>query len=90
MKNMYDTLIETCTNERLDEVVFLDPDFCKINKELGKALKRFDKLSLPRKKVKKIDRIFTLYGEQSARYTVLAYAQGIKDAVYLLKQMGVI
>lgn len=90
MKNIYDVIIENCTNERLDEIVFQDEDFCTIDSQLDEALSHYDTLTISKQDVKEINRIFDLYGAHSARYAALAYRQGLQDSVELLKGLKII
>lgn len=90
MKNIYDVLIENLTNERLDEIAFLDKKFRSADKKLDEALKLYAKLPVTEEDAKVVDRVFDAYAAQNARYAALAYKQGIEDAIQLLKEMGVI
>lgn len=89
-KNLIGILTENFTNERLDEIAFKDKDFRLSDRKLNKSLKQYDKLSLPKEDDKVMERVFDAYGEQSARYAAIAYRQGMKDSVKLLKEIGVI
>ena len=90
MKGIYETLIEYCTNERLDEIAFQNEDFCVIDTQLNDALAYYDTLSISKQDAKSISRIYDLYNEQSAITRQIAYQQGIKDTVELLKSLGLI
>lgn len=90
MKNIYETLIEQCTNERLDEIAFQNKDFCAVDKKLNEALAYYDTLSISKQDAKSISRIFDLYAEQVAILRQIAYQQGIKDTIDLLKSLGLI
>ena len=90
MKDVYQILIENLTGKRLDEAVFQDEGFISANKTLDEALAEYDKLSLPNADDKVVRHVFDSYIAQSARYAEVAYGQGIKDAVQLLKDMGII
>ena len=89
MKNIHEILIENLTNERLDKIVFRDKEFRLADKKLNKALKLYDKLSLPEDDAKVVSRVFDAYAAQSARYVSLAYRQGMKDTVKFLKKVEV-
>lgn len=89
MKKIYKILIENLTNERLDKIAFRDKEFRSADKKLNKALKLYDKLSLPKEDAKVVSRVFDAYVAQNARYAELAYKQGIKDTVKLLKKIEV-
>lgn len=89
-KTLLGILIENFTNERLDEIAFKDKGFRSSDRKLNESLKQYDGLSLRKEDDKVMDRVFDAYGEQSARYAAIAYRQGMKDSVKLLKEMGVI
>ena len=90
MENIYEILIDNCTNERLDKIAFRDTELHSINNALDEALKQYDKLSLSKKETMQINKLLDLYVSQSSRYATLAYKQGIEDAVMLLKEIGII
>lgn len=89
MKNVYQTLIENLTNERLDQIVFQDKDAFLTDKKLNEVLEQYHKMELPEKDTRVIDMAFELYAEQCAQFVHAAYKQGMEDAVQLLKEMGV-
>lgn len=89
MKNIYEILIEHCTDV-LDEVAFQNEDFCAVDKKLNKALAHYDKLSISKQDSKSISRIFDLYAEQGAIFSQIAYQEGIKNTIELLKSLGLI
>lgn len=90
MKSIYEILIENATNERLDEIISLDKEYLMINAQLNVAQQEYTDLKLPKEQIKIIDKMVYLYTAHSARYSTLAYKQGIEDAVSLLKYTGVI
>lgn len=90
MKKAYKNLIENFTNERLDKIAFRDKEFRSADRKLNESLKQYEGLSLPEENNKVVSRVFDAYGEQSARYANIAYRQGMKDVLKLLKEMGVI
>ena len=90
MRDLMEIIIENLTNERLNEIVFQDEDFCMIDSQLEEALSHYDTLTISKQDVKEINRIFDLYGAHSARYAALAYRQGITDTVQILKEIGII
>lgn len=86
MKGVYETLIDNCTNERLDEIMYNNDSFCDIDAKINKALAHYDTLSIDTQILNIID----LCNEQSAIIRQIAYQQGIKDTIELLKSLGLI
>ena len=83
-------MIENFTNERLDKIAFKDKGFRSADRRLHEALEQYDGLSLRKEDGKVVSHVFDAYADQNAVYVGLAYMQGMKDAVELLKEMGVI
>ena len=90
MRDLMEIIIENLTNERLNEIVFQDEDFCMIDSQLEEALSHYDTLTISKQDVKEINRIFDIYVAHGARYAALAYRQGLSDSIELLKTLGVI
>lgn len=89
-KTLPEILVENFTNERLDEKAFRDKEFRSSDRKLHEALERYGRLSLPKGIDKVVSRVFDAFAEQNAVYVGIAYMQGMKDAVELLKKIGVI
>ena len=90
MKDVYNSLIKDLLNERLDKIVVRNKKFRKADKRYKKAIERCNDLQLPKEDALVVDRTINAFAAQSAVYTELAYLQGIKDTVWLLKKIGVI
>ena len=90
MKDVYNSLIKDLLNERLDKIVVRNKKFRKADKRYKEAIKRCDELSLCKEDALVVDRTINAFAVQSAVYAELAYIQGIKDTVWLLKKIGVI
>ena len=90
MKNIYKGLIENLADERMDNIVAKNKRFRMAEKNLKEALGKYDKLSLPEADAKVVDNAINAISEQSRVYGELAYTLGMKDAVKLLKKIGVI
>lgn len=90
MRDVIEIIIENLTNERLDEIVLQDEDFCTIDSQLDDALTHYEILGISKQDAKVINEIFDLYVAHSARYAALAYRQGLTDSVGLLKNLGII
>ena len=90
MRDLMEIIIENLTNERLDEIVFTDEEFCSIDSQLDEALAKYNNLSITKQDAKLINEIFDLYVVHSARYAALAYRQGLEDSIHLLKAIDII
>jgi len=90
MKNIYEILIENATNKRLDEMILLDEEYLMISEQLDALQQQYIDLYLQKEYTGIIDKIICLYAEESARHSLLAYKQGMWDAVDLLKSMKVL
>lgn len=90
MEDIYDVLIGNLMNERMDRIVVRNEKFRIADNKYKEALKKCDELPLSKPDALVVDRTISAFAEQSAVYAELAYKQGIKDSVKLLKEMGVI
>lgn len=90
MEDIYKFLIKNLVNERMDKIVFRNNRFRQADKRYKEALNRCDDLPLSQEDAKVVDRAISAFAAQSAVYGELAYEQGIKDAVWILKKIGVI
>lgn len=90
VKDIYKSLIKDLMNERIDKIVVRRKKFRKADKRYNKALKRCDDLPLSKEDAKVVDHAIDALAAQSAIYAELAYEQGIKDAVWMLKKIEVI
>ena len=90
MENVYKFLIKNLVNERMDRIVARNKRFRQADKRYSEALKRCDELPLSKADAKAVDRAISAFSAQSAVYAELAYIQGMKDIVQLLKKIGVI
>ena len=90
MKDTYKSLIKGLLDERLDNIVVRNKKFRKADKRYKEAIERCNDLQLSKEDALVVDRTINAFAAQSAVYTELAYIQGIKDTVWLLKKIGVI
>lgn len=88
MDNIYEILVENFMEERLDDFALEDEGFCQENKKFEESLKKYHDLQLPKEETEVIDHAFDMYAAQSTKYAELAYRQGMKDVVRLLKAIG--
>ena len=90
MEDVYDVLIGHLMNERMDKIVAKNKRFRMADKKYEKALRKCDELPLSKPDALVVDRAISAFAGQSAIYSELAYIQGMKDNVWLLKKIGVI
>ena len=90
MEDIYKFLIKNLVNERMDKIVFRNKRFRQADRRYKKALEQCDKLPLSKEDAKVVDRAISAFAAQSAVYAEVAYIQGMKDVVKLLKKIGVI
>lgn len=88
MKDAYQTLIKDLVNERLDKIVVRHKKFRKADKRYNEAIKQYNDLPLSKEDALVVDRAINAFAAQSAVYAELAYMQGMKDTVKLLKKIG--
>lgn len=86
MNNILDILIDNCTNERLDKIVFANDEYKKLLEQYNKSSQSFEDSLTPEQK--KIFDTFTVdYNALSAMYARLAYEQGLRDIVALWNEL---
>ena len=90
MKNVYKFMVENLMGRRIDKIVVRNKRYRKANERYTEALKKCDGLSLSKEDDRVVDNALNTLAAQDAVYSELAYIQGMKDAVQLLKYMGVI
>ena len=89
-KSVMDIIAEHGANERLDAILFRDPEFQRLERKIGKEMEAFSRLSLSKKERQTVDRLISAHAENGAYYSTAAYLQGVKDCAALLKETGVI
>lgn len=90
MKNVYKFMVENLMGRRIDKIVVRNKRYRKANKKYTEALKKCEELSLSKKDDRVVDNALNTLAAQDAVYSELAYRQGMKDAVRLLKDIGII
>ena len=90
MEDIYKDLIKDLVNERLDKIVIRHKKFRKADKRYKEALKRCDDLPLSKEDALVVDRAINAFATQNTIYAELAYKQGIKDAIWLLRKLEII
>lgn len=89
-KSVLDIIAEHAVNERLNVLLFRDPDFQKFERKIGKEMEAFSRLSLSKKERQTVDRLICAHTENGAYYSAAAYLQGFKDCASLLKETGIV
>lgn len=86
-KSVLNILIDNCTNERLDAIVFANEDYKEIKKQASNSFQALLDSLTPEQ-----DRLFNAYtvneNTLSALYARLAYEQGQRDIIELLKSLA--
>lgn len=90
MKNIFDTLIEYGTNEKLDATLYQNEEFHSIENKIADIRKKYSELNLAENDKKIIDKMLDLYAESQAFHVSVAYAQGMKDCAEILKKIELI
>ena len=89
-KNILDIIAEHAVNERLDAILFRDPEFQRLERKSGKEMEAFSRLGLSKKERQTVDRLLSAHAEDATYYSGAAYLQGFKDCASLLRETGVI
>lgn len=89
-KSILDIIAEHGANERLDAILFRDPEFQRLERKIGKEMEAFSRLSLSKKERRAVDRLLSAHAEDATYYSGAAYLQGFKDCASLLKETGIV
>lgn len=88
-KSVLDIIAEYAVNERLDVLMFRDPEFQGLEKRIGEAVEAFDRLDLSKKERRTVDRLLSAHTESAAYYSTAAYRQGFRDCASLFRETGI-
>ena len=77
-------------NERLDNILLDDPEYIKILESIDQATVCFESLNLPMGQRMIVDNLISAYTAYGAYYARMAYQQGMKDCVRMLREIGVL
>ena len=77
-------------NERLDNILLDDPEYIKILENIDQATVCFESLKLPMNQRMIVDTLIAAYTAYGAYYARMAYQQGMKDCVRMLREIGVL
>lgn len=89
-KSILDIITEHTVNERLDALLFCDPDFLALQEKIDKETAVFDSLSLSKEARQAVDRLISAYTESAAYYSAAAYRLGLKDCAAMLREIGLV
>jgi len=78
------------TEERLEKIVSSEKEYRKKSKEIENLSGQLEGYGLTKEQRLIIDRLLSASNECNARYSELAYIQGMKDTVSMLKELDLI
>lgn len=87
---IFDMLVDRVIDERLDSVVLSNEEYKQTQRDIGIATKEIEAHGFSGDDIKLIDRLVCSYTAEGALAAKLSYAQGFKDCVIFLKEIGVI
>ena len=85
--NIFEVLTEHAINERLDEILLQDNEHQKLQEKIDNLIEQVKMLNLPREQWLIIDELVSAHTQCGCCYRRIAYQQGFKDCVSLLKEM---
>lgn len=89
-KSILDLITEHEVNERLDALLFCDPDFLALQEKIDEETAVFDSLSLSKEARQAADRLISTYTESAAHHSAAAYRLGLKDCAAMLREIGLV
>lgn len=87
---IFDMLVDYVVNERLDTVVLRDEKYKQAQRDVGFITNEVTEYGFNDEQLKLIDRLVCSYTAEGALSARLSYAQGFKDCVTFLKEIGLI
>lgn len=88
--NIIGILSEHLMNERLDNILLDDPEYISLLENIDRATECFECLKLPMGQRMIVDNLISAYMAYGAYYARMAYQQGMKDCVGILREIGVL
>ena len=92
MNNDTDSILgimaDVLMNERLDELLQNNDEYIKTQNRIDEAIAQYDILNLPHEERRTVDNLISAYNAYGAYYAGMAYQQGMKDCMALLKETG--
>lgn len=89
-KSILDIITEYAVNERLDALLFCDPDFLSLQEKIDEETAVFDSLGLSREARQAADRLISAYTESAAYHSAAAYRLGLRDCAAMLRGIGLV
>ena len=89
-KSILDLITEHAVNERLDALLFCDPDFLSLQKKIDEETAVFNNLGLSKEARQEADRLISAYTESAAYHSAAAYRLGLKDCAAMLNGIGLV
>ena len=89
-KSILDLITEYAVNERLDALLFCDPDFLALQEKVDEETEVFDSLGLSREVRQAVDRLISAYTESAACHSAAAYQLGLRDCAEMLNGIGLV
>ncbi len=86
--SILETLSENLMNERLDAILSDDTDNITAQDNIRKASEAISFMEFPIGQRMAIDTLISAYNAYAAYYARMAYQQGVKDCVALLRGIG--
>ena len=77
-------------NERLDNILLDDPEYINLLESIDQATVCFESLKLSEGQRMIVDNLISAYTAYGAYYARMAYQQGMKDCVRMLREIGVL
>lgn len=85
-KRILDILIDNCTNERLDSIIFANDEYKNLLQKYNASSEIFESSLTPEQQT--LYNAFTAdYNAMSALYARLAYEQGMRDCASLWQEL---
>ncbi len=88
--NMLEIFAKLMTAERFDQIVSEEKEYIKRDQTVEELVEQVRRCRLTREQRLAVDRLLAANNMCNYRYSELAYMQGIKDCVSLLKEMDLI
>lgn len=89
-ENILMVMSKMMTRERLDQVIVSEKKYREKDREMGKLSKQLREYDFTREQRQAIDRLLSAGNACCARYGELAYQQGAKDVVAILREFDLI
>jgi len=89
-KNIFEVITGCGVNEAVNNILFKNEEYQKIQAEIDGLTDEFDKINLSKEQRLTVDRIISAYNANGALYGRMTYQQGMRDCASLLVEMGLI